>query len=88
MRNELRALGVKHAFIYGSVARGDDKETSDIDIYLDFGLAKPKVNKLLKAEGRVIESFGEQKVDVVSDLSSIRGQKLRTQIDQDGIRVF
>ena len=64
-----------------------DKFT-DIDIFLEFTDEKPKVAKLLKAEGRIIEAFGETKVDIVSRLDSVKGQKIKTQIDKDGVRVF
>lgn len=88
IRNQLRSLGVRHCTIYGSVARGEDSAGSDIDVYLDFGVQKPKVAHLLKAEGTVLEAFGGNKVDVVSDLSSPRGQRLKRQIEKDGVRVF
>lgn len=35
MRQELEAQGVRHAFLFGSVARGDDVADSDVDIVLD-----------------------------------------------------
>lgn len=88
LRNELKALGVKHVTIFGSTGRGDDKIDSDIDIYLEFIYTKPAIAKQLKAEGKIIEAFGENKVDIVSDLSSPRGQRLKLQIDKDGKRVF
>jgi predicted nucleotidyltransferase len=88
LRNELRALGVRHAIIFGSVARGEDKSNSDVDIYLEYKDPKPKVAQLLKAEGRVIEAFGETKVDVLSRIDSVKGQRLKMQIDKDGICVF
>ena len=80
-------MGVRHVFIFGSVARGEDRESSDIDVYLDFS-EKPKASNLLKAEGRVIEAFGKTKVDVVSWLDSVKGHRLLTQIEKDGVRVF
>ncbi len=88
MRNELKKLGVRHVIIFGSVARGEDKNDSDIDIYLDFGDANINVTKMLKAEGRILESFEKNKVDIVSRLSSAKGQRLKQKIDQEGIRVF
>jgi len=87
LRNELRSLGVRHVIIFGSVARGEDSASSDIDIYLEFA-DKTGVSKLLKAEGRVIEAFGETKVDVVGQLSTPKGQRLKLQIEKDGVRVF
>jgi predicted nucleotidyltransferase len=32
---ELRAAGVQHAAIFGSVARGDDRPDSDLDVLVD-----------------------------------------------------
>lgn len=31
----MRAAGVRHIFVFGSVARGEDTETSDVDLALD-----------------------------------------------------
>jgi predicted nucleotidyltransferase len=38
---ELRARGVKHAAIFGSVARGDTTAASDLDILIDLDPDKP-----------------------------------------------
>ncbi len=32
---ELKRLGVEHLFMFGSTARGDAKEDSDVDLFLD-----------------------------------------------------
>lgn len=88
LRKELRSLGVRHVVIFGSVARQEDRQESDIDIFLDFGKDKPTTAKLLKAEGKVIEAFGTTKVDLISQLDSSKGQKLKTQIEKDGVSVF
>jgi predicted nucleotidyltransferase len=88
VKEELKKNGVRHAFIFGSVARGEDKPESDIDIYLDFGDIKPSAGNLLRAEGKILESFGSQKTDIVSWLHSSRGRRLKQRIDKDGVRVF
>lgn len=88
MKNELKLLGVQHVTIFGSVARGEDGPDSDIDIYLDFGLDKPKAFKLLKAEGRLLESFRENKVDIISQLDANKKPRLAERIQKDGVRVF
>jgi len=87
LRKELKSLDVKHAVIFGSVARGEDRVDSDIDIYLEFS-EKPNIAQQLRAEGRVIEIFGDIKVDVVSRLDSPNGRRLMAQIEKDGVRVF
>jgi uncharacterized protein len=35
-RNEFRALGVRELSVFGSVARGEATETSDVDVLVDF----------------------------------------------------
>jgi predicted nucleotidyltransferase len=88
LKNELKSLGVQHVTVFGSVARGQDGPDSDIDIYLVFGPDKPKAFKILKAEGRILESFGENKVDIISQLKTHKNPRLLERIEKDGIRVF
>lgn len=38
---ELRALGVCHASIFGSVARGDARDDSDVDVLVDLDRERP-----------------------------------------------
>lgn len=88
IKEELKKNGVKHAFIFGSVAREEDRPESDIDIYLDFGDVKPSPGNLLRAEGKILDTFGLQKTDIVSWLHSSRGKRLKQRIDKDRVRVF
>jgi predicted nucleotidyltransferase len=88
LRNELKTYGVKHAVVFGSTARGEDQDNSDIDIYLDFGDEKIHASNLLGAEGLVLNAFGENKIDIVSRLNSPRGERLKKRIEEDGIYVF
>ncbi len=87
LRKELKQLGVSHVVIFGSVARGSDKSNSDIDIYLEFN-KKPSATNLLRSEGRIIEAFPNTKVDLISKLDTTKGQKLKTEINKDGVIVF
>lgn len=88
LKEELKKSGIRHVMIFGSVARGDDLADSDIDLYLDFGDQKPSASILLRAEGKIIESFFPLKVDIASHLTSSRGQRLKQKIDKEGVRVF
>jgi len=64
---ELRKLGVLHASVFGSVARGDARPASDVDILIDLDPAKPigvfqysrirlYINELLDGAGDVVNS--------------------------------
>ncbi len=63
---ELRAAGVVHAAVFGSVARGDAIATSDVDILVELDpTARVSLFELMGIELRLRETFG-RKVDVVS----------------------
>lgn len=38
---ELRQLGVQHLYMFGSTARGDAREDSDVDLFFDHERGKP-----------------------------------------------
>lgn len=64
-----REYGIKHAAVFGSVARGDDSPTSDVDLLVQLG-EKPMgmfrfMGFIEKIEGRL-----GRKVDVVTDQSA------------------
>ncbi len=40
-KNALKEKGVMHAAVFGSTARGEDKEGSDIDILIDLDKSRP-----------------------------------------------
>jgi uncharacterized protein len=86
LRPELERRGVAHASLFGSLARGEDTETSDIDIAV-----------VLRAGARVsgydfegIELFlNEQlghKVDLVKEPTE--RPYLQAEIDRDRIRAY
>lgn len=63
-RVELESLGVIHAAVFGSVARGDDRPDSDIDVMVE--VDPIKVRSIL-ALGRIqarLERIMERPVDV------------------------
>jgi len=63
---ELEAAGVRHAAIFGSVARGDAIATSDIDVLVELDpAAHVSLYDLMGIELRLTDIF-KRKVDVVS----------------------
>jgi predicted nucleotidyltransferase len=83
---ELRAAGILHLSLFGSVARGDAEFDSDVDLAAEldpsagiglFGLAS--------LERRLAELLG-RKVDLLPE--PVEKQRLRANIDRDRSRAF
>lgn len=65
-RAELERLGVQHAALFGSVARGEARPDSDVDIAIDIDeRALPDVYAYVGLKDRVAALFKER-VDVVN----------------------
>ena len=63
---ELKAAGVLHLRLFGSVARGDSTSASDVDLLADFDQAKPlTLQSLAKIEYQLDDLLGV-KVDLSS----------------------
>lgn len=70
-RSELERRGVLHAALFGSVARGDDRPGSDIDILIEVDEgAVPDVFAYAGIKRQIADLF-DQKVDVV-DRAALR----------------
>ena len=83
---ELRAAGVRHAAVFGSVARGDATASSDIDVLVELDPeARVSLYDLMGIELRLTELFG-RKVDVVSR-GGLR-QGLDDSILEDAVSAF
>jgi predicted nucleotidyltransferase len=65
-RDWLREKGVVHAAIFGSVARGDDDDGSDVDVLVELRPdARVGTPEMLQIEDALMAAFGRS-VDVVS----------------------
>lgn len=63
----MKEYGIKHASVFGSVSRGDDTPTSDVDILVEIG--KPMgVYTYVELAGKLEEILG-RKVDLVTESS-------------------
>jgi predicted nucleotidyltransferase len=83
---ELRRLGVRHAALFGSVARGDAQLGSDIDVMIDLDpRAKISVFDYVGIVEYVQSLFGEP-VDV-SNRETLKPH-VRPSAEHDAIRVF
>lgn len=80
----LNKYGINDIYLFGSYARGEAKETSDIDIYCNKGNIKTLIDQgLLEDE---LENALNKKVDIIFDSSSINDY-FKNQIMEDMIKL-
>ncbi len=76
-------FGVKSLRLFGSVARGEQKESSDVDVCVEMS---PKLYLFVEL-GLFLEELLGCHVDVVRDHRNMN-MFLRSEIEKDGIYVF
>ncbi len=78
---ELRKAGIRRLSLFGSVARGDAEQTSDVDLAADFDPAvRMDLFRLTALERRVAEILG-CRVDLLPE--PVEKSRLRSNIDRD-----
>lgn len=83
---ELRAKGVIHAGIFGSVARGEQRSDSDIDVIIDFDPAAPiTVFDYVGVRENIADMF-DNPVDVI-DRRGLKAE-LRQPVSNDLVYAF
>ncbi|AOO84140.1 nucleotidyltransferase family protein [Bosea vaviloviae] len=82
----LRDRGAQAAFVYGSTARNEARDDSDIDIFID--IEPGRKFSLLDLVG--MQRYLTEELGVAVDLTtrSSLHPKLRVQIEREAIRVF
>jgi hypothetical protein len=87
---ELRASGVEELSIFGSAARGDATDASDVDVVVRFGAAAANEGfayfARLEAIGQRLHEILGRPVDVVAE--PVRKPQLRRNIEADSVLVF
>jgi predicted nucleotidyltransferase len=82
---ELRRLGVERLYLFGSTARGEANDDSDIDLFFDHRKGGFGLFELMDVMDRASGILG-RKADIMSRGSIHPGLKGR--IEQSAIRVF
>jgi predicted nucleotidyltransferase len=82
---ELKQLGVEHLYLFGSTARGDAREDSDIDLFFDYEKGKFGLFELMDVKERATTILGRE-ADIMTRDSLHK--TLRQQIEAAAVLVF
>lgn len=81
LRND---YGIKSLRLFGSVARGEDHESSDVDVFVDTETPNPF---LLMDAKEFLERLVGRSVDIIRNHNNLN-PRLRSRIERDGVAVF
>ena len=82
---ELRQLGVQHLFLFGSTARGEAREDSDVDLFFDHERGTFGLYELMDVKDIAARILG-RKTDIMTRGSIHKA--LRRDIEADAVSVF
>jgi predicted nucleotidyltransferase len=82
---ELKQLGVEHLFLFGSTARGDAREDSDVDLFFDHPLGSLGLFELMDVKA-VAARILERKTDIMTRRSL--HPVLLKRIEASAVQVF
>ena len=82
---ELKQLGVEHLYLFGSTARGEAREDSDVDLFFDYEKGKLGLFELMNVKAYAASILG-RKTDIMTRDSLHK--TLRRQIEEAAVRVF
>ena len=82
---DIRAFGATSLYLFGSAARGEATETSDIDLFIDYDPDKFSFVELIRLRERLSQELGHP-----ADLTTREGLHpfLRPAIEAEAIRIF
>lgn len=82
---DLKRLGVAHLYIFGSTARGEARDDSDVDLFFDYEKGKFGLFELMDVKEYATNILG-RKADIMTRDSLHK--MLRRQIEASAERVF
>ncbi|MBF0466450.1 MAG: nucleotidyltransferase family protein [Nitrospirae bacterium] len=83
--DELRRLGVESLYMFGSTARNEANENSDVDLFFDYEVGKFGLFELMDVKNAAAQILG-CKTDIMTRDSLHK--MLREQIEASAIQVF
>ncbi len=82
---ELKRLGVQHLYLFGSTARGEARDDSDVDLFFDYEKGKLSLFGLMEVKEQAARILG-RKTDIMTR-DSIH-KVLRARIEASALQVF
>jgi uncharacterized protein len=82
---ELKRLGVRSLYLFGSTARGEARDDSDVDLFFDYEKGKFGLFQLMDVKERTSDILGRQ-ADIMTRDSLHR--MLKHEIEASAVRVF
>ena len=82
---ELKQLGVRHLYLFGSTARGEARENSDVDLFFDYQKGKFGLFDLMEVKKAAARILG-CKADIMTRDSIHR--LLREKVEASAMPVF
>ena len=82
---DFHRLGVKNLYLFGSTARGEATDLSDVDLFFDYEKGRLGVYELMEVKAFAAAVLG-QKTDIMTRDSLHRA--LRRGIEETAVRVF
>lgn len=82
---ELKRLGVEHLYLFGSTARGEAREDSDVDLFFDYEKGKLGLFELMDVKEAAARILGH-KADIMTRDSLHK--TLRQRIEAAALQVF
>lgn len=82
---EFKRLGVQHLYLFGSVARGEGRKDSDVDLFFDHPVASLGLFELMDVKDTAARILG-RKTDIMTRRSL--HPMLRARIEASAVQVF
>jgi hypothetical protein len=82
---ELRRLGVQHLYLFGSTARGEARENSDVDLFFDYEKGKLSLFGLMEVKEQAARILGRH-ADIMTRDSL--HHLIRERVEASALQIF